>query len=370
MDLVNHTPLTADLTTADLPDTENPTGIPAAIPGNMRRFGVLVAKATFTFGADGTASLDTDAPLAIFYQDQETDLGLLPRDDLPREDDVFEVILLGRARPLPGDPPGQARVKLKVGQVSREMLVFGNRIWQGSDSEAQPSEPGPVDGIPLIWDNAFGGQVDIEIDHEAFVSIADSGNSRGKGIEVLQRAREICDLMSSPEGYPRVPEQRPLPNLEDPATPIVAWDDEPRPYCWATVPMDSGVHAERGTEPPEDPGQPLLVTPGIHHRAHPDWVIALPLAGASVVLEGAGPGGQWRFEMPRLRVFADYVVGTARGRDELVPQLLLLLAEERRCILVYKRVFEFPFEQGVERSVRLRTAEGWFGAPLEEGALK
>lgn len=369
MDLVNHTPLTANLVTAVLPDTENPTGIPAAIPGSTRRFGILVAKATFTFDTVGAPSLDVESPIEILSQDQETDLGLLPRDDLPREDDVFEVILLGRARPLPGNSPGQMHVKLKVGQVSREILVSGNRIWQGSDADARPSEPGPVDGMPLIWDNAFGGKVDIEIDREAFVSIAHNGNTRGKGVEVSKRAREICDMMSSPDGYPRIPEPRPLPNLEDPAAPIVAWDDEPQSYCWATVPMDSGVHIERGTEQPEEPGEALQVTPGIHHRAHPDWVIARPPAGAPIVLEGAGPGGQWHFELPRLRVFADYVVGAVRGRDELVPQLLLLLAEERRCILVYKRVFEYPFEEGVERSVRLRTAEGWFGEPIEEGAL-
>ena len=38
---------------------------------------------------------------------------------------------------------------------------------------------------------------------------------------------------------------RMLPNLEHPRTPIRRYADEPRAYCWATIPTDIGAHLQR-----------------------------------------------------------------------------------------------------------------------------
>jgi len=118
LDLVNRTPLAAALLVTDPLD-----GGP--------RLGILVAKATFTIGADQQLELDTEAPLPVLADDEETDLGLIPRDDLPREDEAFEVILLGKAHTPGGRNALRMAVKLQVGEVRRELAVFGDRVWQG-----------------------------------------------------------------------------------------------------------------------------------------------------------------------------------------------------------------------------------------------
>lgn len=356
MELVNRTPLAARLLVTDPQD-----GGP--------RLGILVAKATFRIGAEGGTELDADDPLPVLDKDQETELGLLPRDDLPREDDAFEVTLLGRAHAPGGEGAPRATVALQVGEVRRELAVFGERAWQGEGPGARPGEPRPFTSLPLTWDRAFGGSADVEVDRESVVTVSDPRNPAGRGFEAASRARELGKFLAAPEGYPRLLAPRSLPNLEDPGALVREWEDAPRPCCWAPVPMETAFHVERGTVPPSEPGGPLTLTAGIHHRAHPDWVIARPPAGAQVLLEGATPEGVLGFGLPRLRVVVDYVLGAASGSDELMPHMLLLLPEERRFVLVYRLVFNYPFRTGEERSVRLRSARGWYGEPIPEESV-
>ena len=82
-------PITASLTVSEM-------------PGFGRRVALAFAKATFNI-ADGKAELETQAPQELLLADTPTPLGDLPRDDLPRGDSVFEVVLLGQAH-APGRP--------------------------------------------------------------------------------------------------------------------------------------------------------------------------------------------------------------------------------------------------------------------------
>jgi hypothetical protein len=56
----------------------------------------VTAKATFHF-RDGRTELERERPVGLFTVDEETELGLLPNDSIPRLSDVFEVFVLGRA---------------------------------------------------------------------------------------------------------------------------------------------------------------------------------------------------------------------------------------------------------------------------------
>ena len=73
MRLVNTTPVPAKLMTAQL-------------FGATHRIGMVVAKATFHIGPRGT-ELDTQDPWPLLDEDRATELGIVPRDDLPRRDD-------------------------------------------------------------------------------------------------------------------------------------------------------------------------------------------------------------------------------------------------------------------------------------------
>jgi len=154
-----------------------------------------------------------------------------------------------------------------------------------------------------------------------------------------------------------------LPNVEDPQALIENWEDAPEPASWATLPMTSAIHALRSVKRPDEESAmvaELVVEEGVFHRAHPTWVIALPAREDPVQLEGLLPDGDVSFNLPPLRVLADYVVDGRRGTRELAPQMLVLLPEQRRFYIVYRHPFLVRFKPGAERSMRLRMEDGWY----------
>lgn len=352
MELVNVTPVPAKLFVTELSEQEP-------------RAGAVVAKATFSF-AGGRATLERDDPVPLFDADEETDLGLLPRDDLPTfEQESFQVVVLGSAR-APGDAPVPAlTVALSVGRVERTLSVWGDRQWEGTGSADDPrriSDPRPFTRMPLTWGRAFGGSTDVFVDVESPVRVSDPRNPVGRGHDPTEAAVQLGRSFGCRTGYPRWVQARPLPNLEDPRAPIRRWDDAPDPLCWATLPLDSALHARRLVVLPRGPasGEGAYVHPGATQRAHPDWVIGLPAPEAWVRMHGLSPGGEVAFRLPGLRVLADYVVGARSGERELRPRMLVLLPDEGRGYLVYRHQFTYPFADGEERSMRLRLEEGWY----------
>lgn len=356
MRLTNATPVVARLTVGPLPGEE-------AI-----RAGMLVAKATYRLDAEGVPTLDGQDPYPLFDADAPTELGLMPRDDLPRSDDAFEVVVLGAAHAPPGERVPVMAVALTLGSRRRELRVFGDRLWQQGPDGWHASEPEPFERMPLGWDRAFGGTAEILLDAASPMLVAHPGNRHGRGFDVERLARRLTEGLHVAEGYPRLDPARPLPNVENPDHLIAAPEDEPEPASWATVPMDTALHAHRSvawSQVPESPGRALQdgapFAPGALHRAHPDWVLERrPPAGAAVRLEGFRPEGPLAFELPCLRVLFDYAVGDRRGTRELAPQALVLLPEERAFTLVYRHLFGVPLERG-ERSARVRIEEGWLG---------
>lgn len=350
MNLINTTPVPASILVSE-------------IEGNPTRFGMVVAKATYRFESSGPFDLDISDPVPIFRGDVPTPVGLLPRDDLPRSDPAFEVIVLGHAYAPRGKATGQVRVHLGIGGVSRELVVFGDRVWQPGGRIGSPI---PFTQMPLTWDRAFGGSADILIDKDSSVTVADPTNRLGKGFDHTRAIEGLRQTFDPPAGYPRCDLTRPLPNLEDPAALIAKWDDAPRPACWATVPLDLGLHAVRSIDPhlPLDVLPDANLRPELFHRAHPDWVISLPQAGTVVVIDGLLPDGPVAFPIHKLRVLADWIIDKEHGTSELVPQMLVILPDQKRYYLVFRCLVNVAFRPEVERSVRLRLAEGWYQPTL------
>src|SRR5262249_23698971 len=128
VELINRTPVVAEILVGDV--------------AQPFRVGVVTAKATYRIGPRG-AETDADRPLAILHADQETDLGLLPRDVVPRMDDAFEVMLLGAAYAPGGRPIQERTVALTVGSERRELAVIGDRVWENSSQGWRISRPTP-----------------------------------------------------------------------------------------------------------------------------------------------------------------------------------------------------------------------------------
>lgn len=328
----------------------------SAIPGyDAARAGMLVAKATYRV-VDGAAVLETQEPAPILTKDKPTPLGDLPRDDTLRADPAFEVILLGQAYAAGGKPCPTRSVSLSVGAARRELLITGDRRWEKSLFGTRLSQPKPFTTMPLTWAQAFGGQTAIEIDRESFVDVCDVRNAAGKGFDPEPHAKGMGAKLKSPKPYPRFDPTRLLPNVEHPHLAIREWKDSPDPACWATVPMTSSIH---GLRIPVEPSTPKA-GPGLFHRAHPDWVLPrLPPASTTVTAEGVTPEGRWSFALPALQVWLDIVAEGKEQQVQAMPQMLVLLPEERTFHLIFRAFFSVPNPAGGERSARLRLAEGW-----------
>jgi hypothetical protein len=351
MELVNQTAVPAQLLVADMPD-------------EGCRGGLLVAKATFDFSA-GLPRLDSADPLPVLAEPAPLgDVGELPEDLVPREDPAFEVLLLGACHPPGGRPAREAAVALSLGAVARRLLVTGDRAWVGHGPSATIGPPAEFMRMPLSYERAFGGSAEIRIDPHSTYPVFEPLNARGRGFDAEEYLAGCAAAFECPSGFPVLsPAPRLLPNLEDPERRIRAWADHPPPACWATIPRDVGFGARALSArlarygPRATRAQQAQAA---YFRAHPDWTLdAPPPARALLRLEGARPQGPIAFALPSLRVLADYEIGSRFGTLELLPQALVVVAEQLRFYLVYRRLFRFDAAPGQARSFRLRLAEGW-----------
>lgn len=347
-------------------DLVNTTGVAcnvqvSTVEGTARRYVLVTAKATFTIDAGGRATLDTQDPYPLFGEDQPTPLGLFPSDAAPRRDPVFEVLVLGHVH---GRGKARQLVELTVGDTRRSILVVGDRHWLTHEQPPRISEPAPFDKIPLSWDHAYGGTVAVLLDKHSLYDLEHPMNKYGLGFAAEKLAVDVGKAFQAPQGYPRLPAgyRRPLPNIEDPRRPITRYDDEPRPYCWAPIPTDAGVHLQRVHDHMARTGEGLdeeRMLEIVYHRAHPDWILPVPEAEAAVSLTGMTERGQWRLRLPSLRVLADWEVGAATGTFDLTPQLLMLLPDESRIYVVYRHFEILEMAPDAQRSLRIRVEKGW-----------
>jgi hypothetical protein len=351
MQLVNHTAVPAKATVA-------------RVHGVDHRVGIATAKATFRF-APGRTDIDGQAPVEISRTPKSTPWGELPPDLLPRDDDRFEVIVLGCAHAPEGETVTSRRVAVSVGSVRNELCVFGDRTWiSGGDVI---SDPVPFASMPLSWARAFGGSCEIEMDVGAKLTVCHPFNPAGRGFDGAREARAQHQALGAPPGFPRFEYRRMLPNVEYPQRLITSPEDAPPPACWATLPADSVLRIEAlSGESRELPADPLAAwrNGAISYAmtsAREEWTIDRPPSGALVTLEGLLPEQHMSFPLPELRVVADYVVGSRTGSIELRPQMLILLCEERRLVVVYHALFRVEYHPEEERGMRIRLEQGWYG---------
>jgi len=345
---------------------KNTTHLPARIfmtetPDPRVWRGCITAKATYRFDPSGEVFPQVDNALPILEADQDTRLGILSRDDMPPRQGMFQVILLGAAQPSRGRAVEQMRVTLQVGSTRQTLLVTGDRHWQGRSGQGGASRPVPFIRMPLTWARAFGGTRDVLVDRETIVEVTHHLNPAGRGFDPGPQANRLSQFLQAPAGYPDYDEHRLLPNLEDPAHPILSPLQNPDPACWATVPLASPLHMSRAVRSCGRGAFPDLsrTLPEAFYRAHPDWIISTPQRGALVRMRGLTPRGQVQFRLPGLCVQALYGSKSHRRSCELAPRVLVLLPDEGRFYLVFSHRFKVQGPHAL-RSVRLRSGQGWF----------
>ena len=339
----------------------NQTSVPAELMvtegENGMRAGVVVAKATFLIGS-GSIELDTEGPLPVLTEDVPTELGVLPQDTLvPGPRAPFEVALLAAAYPS-GELGEEMTVHLTIADRELALGVSGDRFWRETEAGPVASAPAPFTRLPLTWSRTFGGRADVWVDPHTCVWVEDPLNPEGRGFDAFEAARGLAGSWGAPQGFPRVGEgERALPNLERPTDRASSWGARPEPYCWAPLSISNRLvprwQSERTLNGQE--GSSLLHS---LQRCHPDLCFPSAPVGAPVRLRGCHPDGDLEFRIPALRVGLDYELGARSGYRDASPQLLIIMADERRFTMTYRLYFQFPHEPDEVRSVRLVVGEG------------
>ena len=332
---------------------DNITPIPAAATvlrgPSQHRMLAVTAKATFSF-ADGPPKIEQDSPEPLRGVDTPTSLGLLPADTTPRLDAAFEVLCLGCAQARTGDKVRQQVVTLTVGSTTRQLVVSGDRRWRVGLGSTEISRPEAFEKMPLTWDRAFGGHCDVYLDAASPLEVSHPLNRIGRGFDPLPFADALQRKLRLPTGWPQFRQERQLPNVERPDQLVGAWRDAPEPAGWSTIPHHLGMAQLSAMRDEPCTLQTLA------YRAHPDWVGERPELGAGISMTGLTSEGHTAFSLPQLRIFVDLAEGTC----ELVPQMLVLLPEQRRLSLLFRTVVVLAHRSpSTARRARLRAESGW-----------
>ena len=278
MDIINHSPLTA--ATYFMMDKEGAEVM------------LVVLKGTWRIESNGKLSVaDEQMPIISepVYRGKPGESSLVYDTDAVLEKPGTDCALIGHARALqPGLP--YVDVTFSVGPVKKQARVFGERRWKkGLMGGASILKMKPIDEVPLIWENAFGGN-DMSWDnpsrHEFCLE-----NPVGWGFMAAK----------SKTGF----DGQLLPNIEDPNDLIKSPKQRPKPAgfgmiapSWQPRASYAGTYNERWRKYvrpllPEDFNARfnMAAVPGLATKTH--------LQGnESVLVEGASKQGELLFCLP------------------------------------------------------------------------
>ncbi len=250
--------------------------------------------------------------------------------------DRGEVLLSARCYGPGGQAVSSRRVVVRVGPVTKVLDVRGNRVWVRERGILRISDPVPFTAMPIDWSRAYGGP-------------GYPANPVGVGYSE-----------ESPEG------PHPLPNIEDPAHPILSPDDRPAPaglgalgLMWSSRSDRIGRYraGEIGQEPPELPADSDWT---LYNQAPPDqWLPGTFAGGEAFSLEGLHPAKE-RLEghLPRivLRSFATLRNG-AFVEVPLAPETLWLFPDLELGVMIHRGSLPVASDDAFEVESVLLAAE-------------
>lgn len=181
---------------------------------------VLAVKATFSLLPDVSVA-QTQIPLRMedVHIDDPASSSLIYASEMLLPKPGADVILNGHAYAPGGQAVGVIDTRLSIGETSKTVRVFGDRIWLHGGQ----SEPAPFNKMPLIYENAFGGvhhySVDKPVGRDSAIGFYT--NPLGKGFIGKRKNNEMVGEH--------------LPNLEDPRCLIRSPQDQPAPMSYGYV---------------------------------------------------------------------------------------------------------------------------------------
>ena len=296
---------------------------------------VFVAKGTYSVSPDGVCKPAKEQKPLIeadeYYGDPQT-TSVRYDSDFALFKPATDVVLIGSACAPAETPVRQLEVGLSVGSMTRTVRVVGNRRWKAGWLSASASEPEEFRRMPLTFENAFGGRDATHKDASAHAW--EARNPIGKGFRV--NPQSDAEKGKSLDGWP-------LPNLEDPASPIKSWKDKPTPAAMGFVGRSwqprlgfAGTYDEAWTRK-RCPILPVDFDYRFFNAAPTGQVYPGYLKGGEpVTLTHVTPEGLLSFSLPRARLVLETRCLKQLLQRELVLDTVVLFTDERLCLLVWR----------------------------------
>ncbi|MEZ4427164.1 MAG: DUF2169 domain-containing protein [Nannocystaceae bacterium] len=245
-----------------------------------------------------------------------------------------DVYLRGHARAPAGKPVRSMLVQGAIGDHRFALRVTGDRRWRAGIVTIRATAPAPFVALPLVYERAVGG-------------VDEPRNPVGVGL-----AARIHDAHDAP-----------LPNLEDPRSPLEHPRARPAPVGVLPIPTSwsprreyGGTYDQRWQEE-RLPYWPEDLDLRFFHAASPRLQLPSLAGGAPIELEGLHHDGPLRFVLPTLRPQLKLWGRRGARRVPLALDGVELDADALRLTLYYRASIELSRSDVREACVRLR--ESW-----------
>lgn len=253
---------------------------------------LVVVKGTFLVTDDHTLELaqqQKEVLLAPEHRGDPAVSSLLYESDLDYTKPTTDIILHGHAYAPAGQASRQVDVTMRIGNMTKTLRVFGDRVWDKGFLEPVLSDPVPFQKMPITYERAFGG-TDLRSD-DAKAHGWEPRNPVGRGF-----ATESHHVIG-----------RPAANVEDPRFLISSWENRPRPAGFGPIARHWSPRVElAGTYDERWERQRLPLLPEdfnerFYQCAPADQQSPNYLTGEEpVVLINLSPDGPLRFNLPRM----------------------------------------------------------------------
>lgn len=147
-----------------MPAIENKTPFTASVFGlfdaHAREQLVLVVSAAFQARSGPAPAIADEQPeirLADQYRGDPAVSSILYPSDLALEKPAVDIVINGRAIAPQGKKTTSMTVGLRIADITKTLLVTGDRFWKAGMAGRVPSAPKPFESMPIIYERAFGG---------------------------------------------------------------------------------------------------------------------------------------------------------------------------------------------------------------------
>jgi len=240
-------------------------------------------------------------PLADEHWRDNTDASIKLPSQISFDKPASDIIINGAAMVPNGQAVSALEVSIEIGNNRQSLIIYGDRHWH----RGQITAPASFTEMPLIWENAFGGTVELDNQPHAYAP-----NPYGKGWLPKHAPSNMQ------QGFM-------LPNIEQPNHLINSIKDTPTPACWAPVSPHMTQRAQfAGTydniwQKTRAPFVPTDFSPQFFNAAVPSLQYAgFIQGGESIRLTHFHPDGELIFTLPE--VYLAGTVNTHYSDDALI----------------------------------------------------